>query len=221
MLQFVSFAFCKRVLMNSLIMCSIIDDVNKMFVSYWLDNAINGKLRKPQEFPCPSSLFDVQRDLHSRRSFQIFQESHAFENHLWWKLLPICRDRQCHDKTPLLSATGLEWNGCYPNELECSCCRQLESHWSFVHIQDTADLMIGFDASIWFVLWNVCSHNISLVLCVCYAQFQSALFSVAVICSLKFLHIFDQQKFNSIICKRYLCFLKMFGCGLKLSVFQK
>ena len=111
----------------------------KMFVTCWLDN---GKLRKPQECFHTRNLlpdllaflvnpsFSMYRDLHSRRSLQIFRESRAFEKNFF-----PSRDLQWHGETLLLSAADcdscwLERSG--PGELECSCCRQLESRWGFV-----------------------------------------------------------------------------------------
>ena len=113
----------------------------KMFVTFWLDN---GKLRKPQEcFHTRNLLPDLRylpsSSIHHFRCTEtciLGGASKSFGN-----LAPLkrnffpSRDLQWHGQTLLLSAAGcdscwLERSG--PGELECSCCKQLESRWGFV-----------------------------------------------------------------------------------------
>ena len=83
----------------------------------------------------------VERYSNSVCNSEVSWSANTFEDHGRWKFFAIGGDCECDCKAPLLGAARLHWNCSAATELKGSARRKLESHRSFIHIEQPGERM--------------------------------------------------------------------------------
>ena len=83
----------------------------------------------------------VERYSNSVWNSEVSWSSNTFEDHGRWKFFAIGGDCECNCEAPLLGAARLHWNCSAATEFKGSARRKLESHRSFIHIEQPGERM--------------------------------------------------------------------------------